>query len=200
MEPEREWDGYLAFAGEDPLAVDFDLQAEALLETCPALLRVELEIVAPDDVGFPAPPEMRLLASEEDELGALLEKHDTGGSLVARTTCRGARELFVALPEAGRADYALRKWGRKLEREVNIDVLGDGAAFLREHLLPGPDELRWMAARDAVVEALESGANPEAGIRLSIGDEEHSLPLDPFAIAAVLKEAGDPSGWSLDRS
>jgi len=202
------WDGYVTLAGADPLAVDFDEAAAApdVQAALPALLRVEREVVAPDEQGQPSPAEARLLATEEDQLTALLARHGTGGRVVARATCRGTRELVVALPTTGAADYVLRKWRRKLERESEVSPLEDGWSFVEAHLLPGPAERAWMAARDAVVDALEAGADPEATFMLKVegrGPAEficHRVPLDPFAIAAVLEELPTGTSWSLERT
>jgi hypothetical protein len=196
-----DWDGYVVFAGEDPLAVDFDsAAADVDLRTAlPALLRVEVEIVAPDDQGLPSPLEVRQLAYEEQQLTSLLTRHETRARLVARATCRGTRELVVALPEAGRADFVLRKWSRKLDRECAAEVLEEGWTFVDEHLLPGPAERTWMAARDAVVSALEGGADPAARAELVIeGHPTRPVPLDPFAIAAALGAGTQGAPWRLE--
>lgn len=191
------WDGYAAFVGDDALLVDLDERAidPASRRELPALIRVEVEIIAPDEQGLPGPAEARLLDREEDRLRDLLE--EVGGWLLARTTCRGIRELFLALPEAGRADFALRKWARKLEQEVTATPLDEGWDFVERHVLPGPAERLWMTARDAVFEALEAGADLEGTGRLVVeGRPDGEVPLDPFAIVAALGE--EPGTWRLE--
>lgn len=197
------WDGYVTFAGADPLVVDFDEAAGSpdLQAALPALLRVEREVVAPDEQGQPSPAEARLLATEEDQLTELLGRHGTGGRLMARATCRGTRELVLALPTPGAADYVLRKWRRKLERESEVEPLEAGWAFVEEHLLPGQAERTWMSARDAVVELLDAGADPQALVRLEVqGQEPAQVALDPFAVAAILAAAPAEAPWRLQRA
>lgn len=188
------------FAGEDPLLIDFDEAAAApeLRAALGALLRVELEVVAPDARGQPSAPEARQLAVEEEELIALLVRHETGGRLVARTSSRGVRELILALPAPGRADFVLRKWFRKLEREHCATALDEGWSFVDRHILPGPSERVWMAARDAVLRLLEQGTEPSAQASLEIeGRPAQAVPLDPFHIAAELEQAGPSVRWEL---
>lgn len=190
--PDQNWESYVAFQGDAPLVVQIDLavKQEQLRRDLTDLVRVELEVIAPDDHGQPSEMEDRQLVFEADQLADLLDKHATGGRLIASTTYRATRELVLALPEAGRADYALRKWTRKLERECEIQPLEGGWEFVDRHLLPGQAERDWMAARDAVLEALEQGLVPGAPTRLLIeGQPPREVPLDPFAIAAELAEA-----------
>ncbi len=201
---DAEWDGYIAFLEEDALLVDFDTGAKepGLRDALPALLRIELEVVAPDDRGLPCELEALQMDREQDQLAALLSHHEIGGGIVARTTCRGSRALFLALAEAGLADYPLRKWARKIERECRPTAVDGGWVFFDDHILPGTAEQDWMEARDAVLAALEAGADPEGTASLTFeGDHSVTVPLDPFAIAAALGQARieteGPLNWSL---
>jgi hypothetical protein len=203
-DPQPRWDSYVAFCDGDSLVVDIDLATREtrVRGARPALLRIELEIIAPDEHGQPSEMEGRQLDFEQDQLDGLLERHGADGRLIARTTCRGTRELVLALPELGRADYALRKWTRKLERECEVQPLDGGWDFVDQHLLPGQAERDWMEARDAVLQALERGATPGAPSRLLIqGRPALEVALDPFAIVAELTRArseGAPVGtWTL---
>ena len=195
------WDSYLAFVGEHPLVVDFQVDADDpdLRAALPALLRVQLEVVAPDEVGQPCPLEERQLDHEQVGLAQLLERHKTGARVVARATCRGGRDLVLALPESGLADFALRKWSRKLERECQVAILEEGWSFVDEHLLPGPSERDWMAARDALLAAAESGGAHEPAVTLIIeGRAPVQVPRDPMAVAAELTAARGESGEVLE--
>lgn len=194
------WDGYVAFTGEDPLLVEFQGTAadRSLREELPALLRIEMEVVAPDSQGQPSDIEARHLEYEEKQLVELLTQHDTGGVLIARATCRGTRELVLALPEPGRADYVLRKWSRKLERECAVESPEGGWSFVDEHLLPGQPERTWMTARDAIMNLLDAGADPEGLAILQVeARPDLTVPLDPFAVASALTDSPPESPWTI---
>lgn len=195
------WNEYPAVVDGDPVLIEFDEAAAepGLREGLRALARIELEIIAPDERGLPSPTEVRALDHEQTQLEELMARHETGGRVVARVTGLGAREVVLAEPEAERAAYVLRKWQRKLDREVAVQLVEEGWSFFDQHVWPGPAERDWIQARDAVADALEQGADPRANARLRLEDgSERDVALDPGSIAQVLSTLPAEGSWTLE--
>ncbi|MDA1265459.1 MAG: DUF695 domain-containing protein [Planctomycetota bacterium] len=195
------WNEYPAAVDGDPVLIEFDEAASEpqLREELPALARIEIEVIAPDERRLPSPMELRALDHEQAQLEDLLAKHGTGARVIARVTGLGAREMVLAEPEVGRAGFVLRKWQRKIEREMNVRSAEDGWSFFDQYVWPGAAQRDWIQARDAVADALDQGADPSGSARLRLGDGSAlEVALDPGAITEVLATLPEEAAWTLE--
>ena len=141
-----------------PAVLDTIDEPDGLREACPTIQQVSVELVAPDESGLPWDAELRALQGEEQLLEELLSKHARGSQLVLRLTGGGTRHLMLALATPGLADYALRKWSRKLEREVEVASDPRDWGYLDAYLMPGPTEWTWLGAGQWALVLQESGS------------------------------------------
>jgi len=159
-EPDEAWDFYLTTIHDHPasIAVDLGLEAHAPMIERPWLSWLKIPMSAPRIDGLATPEEAPALAALEEALAEGL-RSAIGARQAGRLTTRGRRELFFYAESTVELEGALADVGRAhaayaIEHVTRRD---ETWALYRELLVPGDEERRWMAERNAADAAAERG-------------------------------------------
>lgn len=139
---------------------------EAIDQVAPSqLLKVRIPLKRPRADGLSAEDEFEELIEFEDNLQALVQKHES--NYVGRATAHGCRIFYIYTPDPEKEwASALRALGQQHGYELSFDLQSDeNHAGYWEELFPTEDD--WQVIKDLkVIEALEKHGDDGSASRL----------------------------------